>query len=170
MCVHAAKVNRFVAIGLLSLAIFSGASFGQQPGGEAGSADLATMISAKRFTIEVQSLTPARGGYRVLSPTYTFRVGPDTVSTELPYIGRLYQAPMNTKDNGVNFTSLKFEYTAKPRKKGGWDITLKTHDTPKFPKTMITIQANGNATIMINPTDRETISYSGVIKIAKEAR
>ena len=126
--------------------------------------DLLSAVSNQKFTIEVQSMIPARGGFRTLSPPYYFNVSTDTIKTELPYMGRLYQPPMNVNDNGINFLSQKFDYKVTPKKKGGWDITLHMHDTPKFSKANVTILPNGNASIRISPNDRQTISYSGIVK------
>ncbi|HTF17596.1 MAG TPA: DUF4251 domain-containing protein [Chryseolinea sp.] len=121
-------------------------------------------VKDKRFTINVESMSPRRGGFKRLTSLYTFVVTPDTVNTDLPYVGRAYQAPMGTNDTGVKFLSREFEYDAKPGKKGAWEITLKLKDAKNYPVVNLTLQPNGSASIRMSPVDREFISYTGTIK------
>ena len=129
----------------------------------AQSADVDQAVKDKRFTINVESMSPRKGGYRRLTTPYTFKVSPDTVVTDLPYMGRAYQAPMGTNDNGIKFLSKEFEYVTKPGKKGAWEITLKLKDTRNYPMINITLQPNGTASIRMSPVDREFISYGGTM-------
>jgi len=121
-------------------------------------------VQDKRFTINVESMSPRKGGYRRLTTLYTFSVSPDTVVTDLPYAGRAYQAPIGTNETGIRFLSKDFEYIAKPGKKGAWEITLKPKDTPNYPMINITLQSSGSASIRMTPVDREFISYTGTMK------
>lgn len=121
-------------------------------------------VKDKRFSITVQSMSPRRGGFRNLTTLYTFAVTPDTVATQLPYAGRAYQAPIGSSDAGIDILSREFEYDAKPRKKGAWEITLKLKDEKNYPVINITLQANGSASVRISPVDREFISYTGTVK------
>ena len=121
-------------------------------------------VKDRRFTIMVESMSPRRGGFKRLTTLYTFTVTPDTVITDLPYAGRAYQAPMGTNDTGIKFLSKAYEFNAKPGKKGAWEITLKLHDTPNYPKVNITLQTSGTASIRMAPVDREYISYTGTLK------
>jgi hypothetical protein len=131
---------------------------------QAQTSDVDQAVKDKRFTINVESMSPRRGGYKRLTTLYTFTVTPDTVVTDLPYAGRAYQAPMGNNDTGVKFLSQDFEYESRPGKKGAWEITLKLKDTRNYPVINITMQANGSSSIRISPVDREFISYSGTKK------
>jgi hypothetical protein len=141
------------------LAVLFAALFGEL---SAQSVDQA--VKDKRFTINVESMSPRRGGFRRLTTLYTFEVTPDTVVTDLPYAGRAYQAPMGTDNSGVKFLSTSFGFEARPGKKGAWEITLTLKDTPNYPKVSITLQSGGSASIRMAPVDREYISYSGTLK------
>lgn len=121
------------------------------------------LAKEKRFKINVESMSPRRGGFRRLTTLYTFTVTPDTVTTELPYAGRAYQAPMGTDDAGIKFLSRDFEYNAKPGKKGAWEIELRLKDAKNYPQINITLQRGGSASIRISPVDREFISYTGTL-------
>jgi len=107
---------------------------------------------------------PMRGRNIQLSPGYALTVSPDTVMCDLPYYGRAYQAPMNPSDGGIKFTSTDFEYTVKNQKKGGWDIQIKPKDVRNSPQVSLSISAKGYASMRVISTDRESISFNGVIQ------
>lgn len=118
-------------------------------------------VEDKKFTIVVESVNPRRGGLRPLTSRYTFVVSPDTVVTHLPYFGRAFQAPISVTDGGIRILSTQFSYESVKRKKGGWEITIRTKDQRNYPIIYVTIQQSGSASIRISPVDREPISYTG---------
>lgn len=66
-----------------------------------------------------------------LSSYYDVKVSPDTVKAYLPFFGRAYTAPMNSREGGIKFESTDFEYIIEEGKKDGrWQITINTKDTP----------------------------------------
>lgn len=122
-------------------------------------------IGKQRFEFIAESAAPLRGRTIYLSPTYyNIKVSSDSVISNLPYYGRSYQASLNPSDVGLSFSSTDFEYTKKDRKKGGWDITIKCKDVKYAPQIFITISTNGSASVRINATDRQSISYNGRLK------
>lgn len=127
-------------------------------------AEVQSMVNGQDFAVEVQSVTPMKGGIRHLSPGYTLRVTKDSLISDLPYFGRAFQANIGSADGGVKFTSVEFEYTVKERKKGGWDITLKPRDAKSVQSCTVTIFDNGNSSIYMTFKDREAISYDGYLK------
>jgi hypothetical protein len=120
------------------------------------------MVEAKRFVFQAQSLTPLKGSMRTLSPGYTLKVSPDTVVCDLPYIGRSFQAVYGGSDGGMKFEATKFEYTVKEKKKG-WTINITTRGVSGSPKVIISVFDNGTARVVITPTDKESITYNGII-------
>ncbi len=129
-----------------------------------GTVAIKGMVAAKRFVFRAQSTTTSGGDTRQLSGSYAITILPDSIISELPYYGRMYQAPMNSEDNGINFTSLKFEYIAKDHKKGGWDIHVKTVDVKNTPQLFLTVYPKGTATLRINCIDRQSATYVGFIQ------
>ncbi|MBA4055591.1 MAG: hypothetical protein C0490_12830 [Marivirga sp.] len=127
-----------------------------------------SLIDTKRFVFQVQSVSPARGGLRQLSPGYTLVVLPDTIISELPYFGRAYQATINPSDAGIKFTSTDFQYELKNRKKGGWDIKIRPKDKGKAHQLFLTITTTGRASMRISSSDRESISYNGFVEAVKK--
>lgn len=133
---------------------------------EKGSA-VKAMIDEPRYVFKVQSVTPMKGGMRQLSPGYTLKVSKDTVSADLPYFGRVYQATIGSSEGGIKFTSTGFDYSTKPRKKGGWDIVIKLKDGGYVQEMYLTIFENGSASLDVNCRDRQPISYNGDVDTIK---
>ncbi len=161
------RLTYVCSVVLFVAAVHSGLVGRAQDSNSSASTDIKSLIEAQRFIIDVQSVSPLRGGIRQLSPSYIFSVTPDTVSTELPYFGRAYQASINPSDAGIKFTSLSYQYTVKEKKRGGWDINIKPKDVPKVPQINLSVSPNGTTSIRITPTDRQSISYSGKMKSIK---
>lgn len=122
------------------------------------------MVESKRFIFEAQSMTPLKGNFRTLTPGYTLKVSPDTVAADLPYVGRAYSANYGSSDGGMKFNATKFEYTTKEKKKG-WTATISTKEVSGNPKVIVEIYNNGNARVVITSTNRESITYNGVLKM-----
>jgi hypothetical protein len=85
------------------------------------------------------------------------------VAADLPYVGRAYQANYGSSDGGMKFTATKFEYTSKEKKKG-WTANINTKEVSGNPKVIIEVFTNGNARVVITSTNRESITYNGVLK------
>ncbi len=126
------------------------------------------MVAAKKYVFNVQSVTPMKGGARQQTPGFTLKVSADTIKADLPYFGRVYQAPVNPSDGGIKFVSTNFTYTEKPRKKGGWDITIVPKDNRDVQDIYLTISTDGYTTVNVNCTDRQPISYYGYLEAPKQ--
>ena len=130
--------------------------------------DVKELIESRRFEFAAQSANPLRGRTINLSSGYTFTVLPDTVVSYLPYYGRAYQATLDPDDAGIKFTSTDFTYSVKERKKGGWEITVKPKDVEDSPNVNLSISSNGYASLNVISTDKQSISFRGVIKAVKK--
>lgn len=121
------------------------------------------IVESKRFVFEAQSMSPLKGGMRTLTPGYTLKVSPDTVVADLPYAGRAYQAPYGGSDGGIKFEATKFEYTVKEKKKG-WTVNIETKEVAGSPRVIINVFDNGNARVVVYSTDRESITFNGILR------
>jgi hypothetical protein len=128
---------------------------------------LQSYIEHKLFSYRVQSVTPMKGGTRQLNPGYTLTVKGDTLVVNLPYFGRVYQSAIGA-DGGFNFTSYEFDYQVKPRKKGGWNVSMKTKDLSNQRQFNLTVSKNGSASLTVLCSDRESISYYGAVDPGKK--
>ena len=125
---------------------------------------LRDQIKNQRFEFLAESASPLRGRMIFLTPGYNLKVSKDSVVSNLPYYGRAYQANLDPSKAGITFTSTDFEYSKKDRKKGGWELTIKAKDQQNSPQIFITVSPNGSASVRVNATDRQSISYNGRVK------
>lgn len=161
-------MNRIATPFILLVIVFFAISINSDAQDVKDKPDIQTLVEAKRFVVQVQSVSPQRGGLRQLTPGYTFTVLPDTVISYLPYFGRAYQATIDPTDAGIKFTSTDFQYEAKNRKKGGWDISIRPKDSGKAYQIFLTITSAGYASMRIVSSDRESISYNGRVESVPE--
>lgn len=121
-------------------------------------------VDSQHYTFYAEAATPANSKLRFLSPGYIVQVSKDTVICDLPYFGQVYTSPINSTEGGIKFTAARFDYTTETKKKGGWDITIKTKDIPETQTLIFTIYENGKAYLQARGFNRQQISFSGYIK------
>ena len=127
-------------------------------------ADIKSLIESKRFVFKAQTVSPPSMPLRQLNgDNYDLKILGDSLISYLPYFGRAYTAPSPGTTGGYNFTSTKFDYSAKTRKKGGWDIILKPTDVTDFREFDLTVSKNGTASLRALSNNRQLISYNGFI-------
>ena len=131
---------------------------------EATSQHIKAAIESGKFIFKAQSATPSKGGIIQLTSGYQVSVVPEEIVSDLPYYGRGFSGGYGGSDGGINFTSKSFDYSVKSKKKGGWDVTIIPSDVSQIVKIFISVTGGGYATMRISSTDRDAISYSGVIE------
>jgi hypothetical protein len=125
---------------------------------------LQAAVDSKTFVFEGRQASGMRGRMIQIDPGYTLNVIPEKVIGDLPFFGRSYQATPGTTDGGLKFEFSEFDYLVKPRKKGGWDITIEPTEQNDIRSIFLTIQESGNASLRITSNSKEAMSYSGIIK------
>ena len=162
------SLNKILKISLLFFAVLAfGITVSAQDAKEEKSekeANIKTLIDAHRYTFKAQSVHPSRGRTVQLNSDYDLRVSGDTVRSYLPYFGRAYSAPLDGRGGGFDFTSNKFEYVQKERKKGGWDITIRPKDVNDVRELFLTVFENGSASLRVTSNNREPISFNGFVE------
>ena len=124
---------------------------------------LKELVETKHFVFTAQTVLPLGGAMRQLTSEYDVKLSGDSLITYLPYFGRAY-GPINPGDDGgIKFTSTKFDYNTKARKKGGWDITITPKDNRDVRQLNFTISTSGYATLQVSSNNRQSISYNGYI-------
>jgi len=122
-------------------------------------------IDEQKFTFIAQYAQPLRGGQRYLTSDYDLHINKDSVTAYLPYFGRAYMdVPYNSTDEGIKFTSTKFDYKIVEKKKDGWTITIVLHDVRRTQKLILEVFTNGSATLQATSNFRDAISFTGYIK------
>ncbi|HEY4967294.1 MAG TPA: DUF4251 domain-containing protein [Puia sp.] len=126
--------------------------------------DLKSIIQSRTYSFIAQSATTQRGKTFQLTYGYDLKLMNDSLSVYLPYYGRAYNTGYQTNsDNGIQFNSHDFTYSADTIKKGGWDITIKPKGV-KVSTIYLSISSNGYSIVRINSNDRDPISFYGIVK------
>lgn len=152
-----------VAMLLLMGFLFSRQLATAQKSDSAKVASVKKLVDNKDYVFYVESATPMSGRQRFLTPGNTVYIAKDSVVCDLPYFGRVYTSSVNTTDGGIKFISTNFDYTPEVRKKGGWDIAIKTKDVPETQNLNFTIYDNGKAYLQVRSNNRQSISYNGYV-------
>jgi len=126
-----------------------------------------SQVENKDFVFEARYAIPLGGQMRYLTDYYSLKIVHDSLIVYLPYFGRAYTAPMDPMNIAIDITSTNFEYTSKPLKKGGWDITIKPKDQPGVQVFNLSVYDNGKAYLNVTNTDRDPISYNGSLEEKK---
>ncbi|WP_461453061.1 DUF4251 domain-containing protein [Mucilaginibacter sp.] len=122
-------------------------------------------INSLKYTFVAEYVQPLGGRQRYLTSEYDLRVTPDSVIAYLPYFGRVYMdVPYNPSDDGIKFTSTKFDYKIDPKKKGGWTIIIDLHDVKRTSQIYLQVFTNGSATLQATSNTRDAITFLGHIK------
>jgi hypothetical protein len=122
-----------------------------------------SIVESRQFVFHAQMALPASGISRQLTSDYDLKITNNSVVSYLPFFGRAYSVPYGATDGGFNFTSTKFEYSVKDRKRGGWDIAIKPTDVPDFREFLLTISESGHGTLQALTNNRQPISFTGYI-------
>ena len=128
------------------------------------------LVETQRYIFIPQSAMPLSGRVRQLSFDYSLKITKDTIDCYLPYFGRAYSAPIDATQGGIQFVTSSFEYTATPRKKSGWDITLKPKDNRDVQQMQLSVSETGYASLQVISNNRQAISYNGYITEIKERK
>ena len=125
------------------------------------------MVEAGEFVFHAQTALPTSGPSRQLTSEYDLRVSKNSVISYLPFFGRAYSLPYGSTEGGFNFTSTKFDYLAKNRKKGGWEISIKPGDIADLREFLLTLSENGYGTLQVFTNNRQPISFTGYVTTVK---
>lgn len=119
------------------------------------------LVEGKNFIFKAQFMNPQAGRSVNLTSEYDVSVSTSKVVSYLPYFGRAYSVPINS-EGGIKFTSTQYDYTTK-QKKNKWEVRIKPRDVSEVQDLYLTIFENGNASLRVNSTNRQNISFDGYI-------
>lgn len=131
--------------------------------GAQSQADIKALVDSQNYVFKAQTAMPLSGRVRNLTSDYDLKVTKGSVESYLPYFGQAYVAPIDPSKGGLEFTSKDFSYAVTPGKKEGWTVTIKPKDYKDVQQMILSISSAGYATLQVIPTNRQTISFNGVI-------
>lgn len=132
----------------------------------AKAAEVKKQIDAKNFTFQARYMYPMGGGQRYLNTDYDVRVTKDSLIVFLPYFGVAYAGAgyNSNEDNGIKFTSTKFDYQSQLKKNGTWYVVIKPQDSRTTNQLAFNISPSGSADLSIISTNRQRIRFDGYLK------
>jgi hypothetical protein len=134
-------------------------------------ARISLLVDTVYYRFKAEMALPLGGHNRYLTgDNYDLEVSKDTIVAYLPYFGRAYSAPIDPSQGGIRFTSTNFTYTTSPRRKGGWDVSMKFKDAKDVQQMMLTVTQDGYATLQVTSVNRQSISFNGYISGRKKGR
>ena len=122
-------------------------------------------VDDRHYTFSATYMLPQRGGAKAITDVYyDVKLNKDSLIVYLPYYGQAYFDVPYNGDAGMKFTSTKFSYVVKEKKKGGWEIVMKPSDVKNIEQLTLYVSTDGYASLSINSVNRDFIDYNGYIK------
>ena len=124
------------------------------------------LVESKNFEFVAQRAMPT-GGKTISITSFGAQLKGDTIDSYLPYYGRAYTADYGSSTSPLNFTSPIENYSETKNKKG-YQIEFKARRGTDNITYHFQIFEDGSASLNINSTNRQPISFSGRIEEIKE--
>ncbi|MBS1730683.1 MAG: DUF4251 domain-containing protein [Bacteroidetes bacterium] len=124
--------------------------------------ELKKMVNEKNFDFVAERLLPATGIPSYITGFYDVRVNQDSLLVHLPYKGQAYMPPVDPSQSPLNFQSTSFDYSF-TESNDKLNISIKPKDKQNVLQLLFVIFNNGSATLNINSSDRQSISFTGYI-------
>lgn len=119
------------------------------------------LVKSGEWQFDATFMTPASGRGRSLTSPYRVIVKNGQADSYLPYFGRAYKAEYGNTSSPLSFRGEISDLSVKDWKKGGWVISFTTVNGSDRLDYTFHIAETGSATLMVNSTNRQPISFSG---------
>ena len=131
---------------------------------EKEAAQIRDSLSNWTFTINAYRMFPGRGTAKSISSGYQVKVNGDDFSSHLPYIGEAWNVPYDG-GHALTFKSKIIDRSLTQVKPDCYEVKIALRDSEDDYLYTITVFDNGNANILVNCRNRESIRFSGNIKL-----
>lgn len=126
-------------------------------------------IESGTYTIDVRQAFPLRGRSVQLSSDYGLTIRGDSIYSYLPYFGRAYSVPYGG-GQGLSFDAPVTDYKVQAGRKGVTIIIFNTRNPEDYYQFRINVSPNGMASVMVTPGQRQSISFSGNLRITADSQ
>lgn len=123
-------------------------------------------LAAKRWHIDINSMSTMRYGSRTVTSDFYLELRGDTLRSYLPYLGQAHASPTLSPSIGLNFEEPVLTYKESKPKSNKYtqiDIDVKTREDSYH--YVIEIYGNGHAYIRVRSMNRDPISFDGTMDI-----
>ncbi|WP_297093694.1 DUF4251 domain-containing protein [uncultured Draconibacterium sp.] len=119
------------------------------------------LVAANAWQFNATQMLPSSGRSRTLSTPYNVVLKDGEVDSYLPYFGRAYSADYGSTDSPMIFEAPISDYSVEDAKKGGYTIKFSAKNKNDNVEYTFAVSANGSASLRVNSTNRQFISYQG---------
>jgi len=116
-----------------------------------------------RIRFVPETMYPAGSRARQVNPGFMLELGPDTLISDLPYIGRAFATPYGSTAGPLNVTLTGFRYTETKDRKGARIINVKPQAGGDIRELTLTCYKNGGAYLQVYFNRRQSIGFRGRI-------
>lgn len=124
------------------------------------------LIDGGSYTVDVIRALPMGGRSVNLTSSYSLEIKGDSVYSHLPYFGRAYSAPYGGGD-GLHFEKPITDYTVSYDKKNKATIIFNSRSDDDNYRFNVQVFSNGSATIFVQPTNKQSITFHGDLRLEK---
>lgn len=135
-----------------------------------GNTDMKALIEGRHYVFQAQMAQPTRSPSRQLTSGYELRVAGDSLVAQLPYFGRAYQAPIDMRGGGIDFTTTDYSYSIEPKRKGRWNITFDPKGKGDVRGMNLSVSDDGYASLQVLSNNRDPITFTGIVVERKGRR
>jgi len=125
--------------------------------------EVKTLLNDKVYVFKPTTALPSGGRSRNLDGTFSAKINKDTLDCYLPFFGRAYSVEYGSTTGPFTFTLPIDEYSMEESKKG-YKVELKVKNKNDNMTFMFQIGETGSASLNINSTNRQFMSYNGNIE------
>lgn len=119
------------------------------------------LVNSGTWQFDATQMLPTSGRSRTLTSSYRVIVKESEVDSYLPYFGRAYRAEYGSTASPLSFKGQIHDLKVGDWKRGGWVISFKTENKNDRLDFTFHIGETGSATLKVNSTNRQQISYYG---------
>lgn len=153
-------VLSLLAAAVLAVACASAGSTTATDGSTGASPSAAASTPPDSLLIRVSMATTKRGNVVPVDNSFYLRLLGDSVSSNLPYFGRAYSAPIGT-ESVLRFDATMSDFTSTRNKDGATRMEFRVRTIEDTFRFRVEVYDNGRTTIYVRPTRREAISFDG---------
>ncbi len=125
-------------------------------------------IENKSFVFDARTAFSATAGNFNVSYPYNVRLANDSVYSYLPYYGRAYKADYGSTESPMVFNLPVKEIEISKTRKKGYQVDVKVEKGMDNILFSFNISETGSATLTVNSSDRQAITYYGEILVKEK--
>ncbi len=133
-----------------------------------GNSETALLIESQEFEFIAQSMTPPGiNPGSIAGAGYGLKLMDDSISVLLPFFGRAFGPSTNRNGGPIQLNTTAFTKTSRIHD-GRWEFRFEPADQMQVRQLFLSVSNNGYASLQVISTNRETVSFNGVIESLKE--